>query len=211
MKTVFVLLAAATVVSACSSPKTTYYTLSAQPVTATTPMTHKTRIMVGPVTVPSLVDTPQLVVKNTNNQVAVYEYQRWAGSLKSDIERVVATDLSRDLSTPNVWSYTQSPFAHFDYQVMIDVQNIDSKLGDSVSLDVLWTIKPTTAKASHPVAATKKPAHSNADAIATPASYTGRAVINEPVSGSGFDALVAAQSRAFDRLSADIAKSIRPH
>lgn len=188
MKHLLVLLTAATVVTACSSPKTSYYTLSAPPVTATTAMTHQTRIMVGPVTVPSLVDTPQLVVKNSNNQVTVYEYQRWAGSLKTDIERVVAADLSRDLSTPNAWSYTQSPYAQFDYQVLIDVQRIDSKLDDSVTVDALWTIKSTPAKGSH----------------------TGRAVITESVSGSGFDALVAAQSRVFDRLSKDIAKSIRP-
>jgi uncharacterized protein len=188
MKRLLVLLAVASVVTACSSPKTSYYTLSAAPVTATAAMTHQTRIMVGPVTVPSLVDTPQLVVKNSDNQVTVYEYQRWAGSLKSDIERVVAADLSRDLSTPNVWSYTQSPFAQFDYQVLIDVQKIDSKLGESVTIDSLWTIKPSSAKNTR----------------------TGRAVITEPVSGSGFDALVAAQSRAFDRLSTDIAKSIRP-
>ena len=210
MKTVFVLLAAATIVTGCSSPKTTYYTLSASPVAATTQMTHKTRIMVGPVTVPSVVDSPQLVVKNTNNQVTVYEYQRWAGSLKTDIERVVATDLSRDLSTPNVWSYTQSPFAQFDYQILIDVQNIDSKLGDSVNIDVLWTIKPTGANAGYPAAAAKKSAQSNAEAISHHASYTGRSVITEPVSGAGFNALVAAQSRAFDRLSAEIAHSIRP-
>ncbi len=211
MKSLLVLFAAATIVTACSSPKTTYYTLSAPQVTATTAMTHKTRIMVGPVTVPSLVDTPQLVVKNSSNQVTVYEYQRWAGSLKSDIERVVAADLSRDLSTPNVWSYTQSAFAQFDYQVLIDVQNIDSKLGDSVTIDVLWTIKPTAAKDNHHAAGTNKPAKSNTVASAHPPSDTGRAVITEPVSGAGFDALVAAQSRVFDRLSADIAKSIRPH
>ena len=211
MKTVFVLLAAATLVTACSSPKTTYYTLSAQPVTATTPMTHKTRIMVGPVTVPSLVDTPQLVVKNSSNQVTVYDYQRWGGSLKSDIERVVASDLSRDLGTPNVWSYTQSPFAQFDYQVLIDVQNIDSKLGDSVRVDALWTIKPTGAKSSQQGAAPKHALKPTSDTPTHPATYTGRAVVTEPVSGQGFDALVAAQSRAFDQLSADIAKSIRPH
>lgn len=210
MKILFVLLAAGSVVTACSSPKTTYYTLSAPPVTATTPMMHKTRIMVGPVTVPTLVDTPQMVVNNPNNQVTVYEYQRWAGSLKTDIERVVATDLSRDLSTPNVWSYTQSPFAQSDYQVFIDVQNIDSKLGDSVSLDVLWTIKHTSAKLSHHAAVTKIASNPATAGSAPPAIYTGRAVINEPVSGSGFDALVAAQSRAFDKVSADIAKSIRP-
>lgn len=209
MKPLLVLFAAATVVTACSSPKTTYYTLSAPPVTATTATTLNTRIVVGPVTVPSLVDTPQLVVKNSNNQVTVYEYQRWAGSLKSDIERVVAADLSRDLSTPNVWSYTQSAFAQFDYQILIDVQRIDSKLGDSVTLDALWTIKSTAAKISAH-AAKHKPVKMHADAPAHPASHTGRAVITETVSGSGFDALVAAQSRAFDRLSTDIAQSIRP-
>ena len=210
MKRLLVLLAAATVVTACSSPKTSYYTLSAPPVTATSAMTHQTRIMVGPVTVPTLVDTPQLVVKNSNNQVTVYEYQRWAGSLKSDIERVVATDLSRDLSTPNVWSYTQSPFAQFDYQVFIDVQKIDSKLGDSVTIDALWTIKSNAAKNNAHAAAKHKPVKTHAESSTPPASHTGRAVITEAVSGSGFDALVAAQSRAFDRLSTDIAQSIRP-
>jgi uncharacterized lipoprotein YmbA len=211
MKPLLVLFAAATVVTACSSPKTTYYTLSAPPVTATTAMTHNTRIVVGPVTVPSLVDTPQLVVKNSNNQVTVYEYQRWAGSLKSDIERVVAADLSRDLGTPNVWSYTQSAFAQFDYQILIDVQNIDSKLGDSVTIDVLWTIKPTAAKEKTHTASKQQSVKSQPETGSHPASYTGRAVITEAVSGAGFDALVAAQSRAFDRLSADIAKSIRAH
>ena len=205
MKSLLVLFAAAMVITACSSPKTTYYALSAPPVTATTAMTHQTRIMVGPVTVPSLMDTPQLVVKNSNNQVTVYEYQRWAGSLKTDIERVVATDLTRDLNTPNVWSYTQSAFAQFDYQVLIDVQNIDSKLGDAVTLDVLWTIKPTTAKIPHHAGAEHKSANQKAGS----ASYTGRAVITEPVSGSGFDALVAAQSRAFNKVSQEIAKAIR--
>lgn len=210
MKSLLVLFATATLIAACSSPKTTYYTLSAPSVTVTTAMTHTTRIMVGPVTLPSLLDTPQLVVKHSNNQVSVYEYQRWAGSLKSDIERVVAADLSRDLNTPNVWSYTQSPFAEFDYQALIDVQNIDSKLGESVTIDVLWTIKPTAAKGNAHAAVKHKSAKSHADAASHPASYTGRAVITEPVSGAGFDALVAAQSRAFDRLSTDIAKSIRP-
>ena len=210
MKRLLVLLAAATVVTACSSPKTSYYTLSAPPVTATSAMTHQTRIMVGPVTVPTLVDTPQLVVKNSNNQVTVYEYQRWAGSLKSDIERVVAADLSRDLSTPSIWSYTQSPFAQFDYQVFIDVQKIDSKLGDSVTIDALWTIKSNAAKNNAHAPAKHKPVKTHAESSTPPANHTGRAVITEAVSGSGFDALVAAQSRAFDRLSTDIAQSIRP-
>ena len=212
MKTLYMLLVAASVLTGCSSPKTTYYTLSAPDIPAATTLTHKTRVMVGPVTVPTLVDNPQLVVKNSNNHVTVYEYQRWAGSLKSDIERVVAADLVRDLSTPNVWSYTQSPFAQFDYQVLIDVQNIESKLGDSVSLDVLWTVKPvvkTAAKANHAEGNAKNTTKPSVHAVGNLHPITGRSVVREQVSGDGFEPLVAAQSRAFDKVSVDIANAIR--
>lgn len=208
MRSYLILLATASMLTACSSPKNTYYTLSAPDVSAITATTQKTRILVGPVTVPEILDTPQLVLTDSSNQVTIYEYRRWAGSLKSDIERVVAADLSRDLATPNVWSYTQSPFAHYDYQVFIDVQKMDSRLGDSVLLEVLWTIKPTH-ETSSPTEA--KTAHAVKRKAGTPdkQQMTGRSVVREPVSGSGFEAVVAAQSRAFDRATLDIAKAIR--
>ena len=214
MKVIYMLLAAATILTGCSTPKNTYYTLSAPDIPPATSLTHKTRVMVGPVTVPSLVDTPQLVVRNSNNHVTVYEYQRWAGSLKSDIERVVAADLVSDLSTPNVWSYTQSPFAQYDYQVLIDVQNIDSKLDDAVSLDVLWTVKPVAKNAGKSNSAEnheKRVAKTVGHASANYQPITGRSVVREKVAGAGFEPLVAAQSRAFDRVSNDIAKAIRQH
>ena len=207
MKKGFMLLAAAAILTACSSPKNTYYTLNAPDLPATTALTHKTRVMVGPVTVPSLVDSPQLVLKDSANQVTIYEYHRWGGSLKTDIERVVAADLSRDLMSPNVWSYSQSPFAQFDYQVFIDVQNMECKLGDTVSLDVLWTVKPTADKASKG-GSEGKTALKPSGCVAKSQVVTGRSVVREPVSGDGFDALVAAQSRAFDKVSDEIAKVI---
>ncbi len=172
---------------------------------------HATRIIVGPVTVPALVDNPQLVVKNSNNQVTVYEYQRWAGSpLKSDIERVVAADLARDLSTPNVWSYTQSLSTDFDYQVVMDVQNIDSKLGESVTIDVLWRVKPKTTKAPAVDSADHKAARASVSTRKQKQEVTGRSVVHERVHGEGFESLVAAQSRAFDQVSREIATAISP-
>lgn len=197
------LLAVAPLLVACGSPKNTYYTLSAPAVPAATTMSYKTRVMVGPVTLPSGVDSSQLVVRNSNNQVGVYEYQRWAGSLKSDIERVVAANLARDLSTPNVWSYGQSTYAAFDYQVFMDVQSLDSQLGDSVTVDVLWTVKPTAQKA--------KPSVTDKNATGNPRVITGRSIVREPASSDGFGALVAAQSRAFDKVSTEIARAIHPN
>lgn len=208
MKPRFLCLAAAVMLTACSSPKNTYYTLNAQDLPPSTTLTHKTRVLVGPVSVPAVIDTPQLVLRNDSNQVSVYEYHRWAGSLKSDIERVMATDLSRDLLTPNVWSYSQSPFAPYDYQVFIDVQNMDSQLGESVTLDVLWTIKPSPTQTSAPENVTSKKLSQHA-AVGHPKTLTGRSQVREAVSGKGFDALVAAQSRAFDQVSRDIANALK--
>jgi len=210
MKLHFLYLVAAVALIACSSPKINYYTLNAQELPASSTLTHKTRVLVGPVTVPAVIDTPQLVSRNNSNQVSVYEYHRWAGSLKTDIERVVATDLSRDLLTPNVWSYSQSPFAPYDFQVFIDVQNMDSQLGEAVTLDVLWTIKPSATNSSTQESATSKKS-SQLVTAPHPTTLTGRSQIREAVSGNGFNALVAAQSRAFDQVSRDIAKALMAH
>ena len=205
MRKLLILVAIAPILAACSSPKNAYYTLSAPAVPAATLMQHKTRIMVGPVTLPTAVDTPQLVVRNSNNQVTVYEYQRWAGSLKADIEKVVAANLARDLSTPNVWGYGQSAYSQPDYQVFVDVQNLDSQLGDSVTIDVLWTIKPAAPKAK-PQGADHGKASAN-----NPAVISGRSVVREPVSTNSIEALVSAQSRAFEKVSGEIARAIRPN
>lgn len=205
------LLALMPIIAACSSPKNTYYTLNAPAIPAVATMNHKTRVMVGPVTLPSSMDGSHIVVKNNDNEVTVYEYQRWAGSLKADIEKVVAANLARDLSTPNVWSYAQSTNSKFDYQVVMDVQSLDSKLGDSVMVDVVWTVKPTTVKAK-----TNSPEKDGSTKSAKPPAanevvINGRSLVREPVANDRLESLVAAQSRAFDQVSSEIAKAIRPN
>jgi uncharacterized lipoprotein YmbA len=62
----------------------------------------------------------------------------------------------------------------------------ESKLGNSVELDVLWTIENASGSAIR----------------------TGRSVIMQPA-GAGYDALVAAHSAALARASEDIAVAIR--
>ena len=168
------------------SHKPTYYTLSSPPPPATLP-SNSIRVMIGPISLPESLDQPRLVVQSTNNEVKLQEYHRWAGSLKNDIGRVIGAQLALDLSTSNIWSFSQSTQTQFDYQVLIDVQNLVSKPDDSVLLDVLWTVKYSNIK--------KQP-------------VMGRSLVREPVTESGMDAVVAAQSRAFARTSSDIAKAI---
>lgn len=168
------------------SPKSTYYTLSAPPIPAE-PTRSNIRVMVGPVALSDLLDQPRLVVQSGSNEVKLYDYHRWAGSLKSEVGRVVSANLATDLGTSKVWVFSQSTQIDFDYQVLIDVQNLESKPDEHVLLDILWTIKPKNEK--------KK-------------TIVGRSLIREPVTGHGIGAMVAAQSLAFAKASADIAKAI---
>ena len=171
--------------------------------------------MVGPVSLPDIVDQPHLVVNSSNNEIEVFKYDRWAGSLKGDVGRVIAANLARELEISNIWSFSQSTQTNFDYQILIDVQNLHSKPGESVFVDVLWTIKPAAStnyalvENSDIKRAGKKNPGIDPETGFVPRVMMGRSTVNEPVPRSGFDALVAAQSRAFAKVSAEIAASIR--
>ncbi|MBK7422094.1 MAG: membrane integrity-associated transporter subunit PqiC [Propionivibrio sp.] len=201
----------ALLLSACSSsPKTSYYTLSAAPAPSAPVTSTGTSVIVGPVSLPESVDQALLVVQNGSNQVSMNEFHRWAGSLKGDISRVIAANLAHDLGTTRVWSYAQSTQTKADYQVLIDVQTFDARLGEVVVLDVLWTIRPSASNAASmtPAKTGGKPAGTTP--AATPGlPISGRTLVREAVSGAGYEPLVAAQSRALMQVSADIARAMR--
>jgi uncharacterized lipoprotein YmbA len=175
--------------AACGSPpKERYYTLAAAasaPAAATGATTAS--IAVGPVTVPETVDQPQLVVRVAANELSMYEFQRWASPLKSEIARVIAANLAQELGTARAWSYSRATLPNPDYQVLVDIQRFDSALGEAVTIDALWTVRRAAGGAPR----------------------TGRSSVREPTSGAGFDALVAAHSRALASVSRDIAGAIR--
>jgi uncharacterized lipoprotein YmbA len=175
--------------AACGSPpKERYYTLTTA-ATAPPPAAGASAasIAVGPVTVPESVDQPQLVVRVAANEVSMYEFQRWASPLKSEIARVIAANLAQELGTARAWSYSQATPPNPDYQVLVDVQRFDSALGEAVTVEALWMVR--RAAGGPP--------------------KTGRSSVREPTSGAGFDALVAAHSRALASVSRDIAGAIR--
>ena len=187
----------------CSSPKPTFYSFNAAPIPQVTATAKSTRIMVGPINLPAMMDRPQLVLQNANNTVEVYEYHRWANTLKGDVGDVIASNVAQALAISNVWNFAQSTQTNYDYQVLVDVQNIDTQLGGPVVVDVLWTIKSAPTTKSSGKAATLS---TSSNVLAKP--IMGRSLVQEQVTGSGFEAVVAAQSRAFAKVGQEIARSI---
>lgn len=181
-----VLAVLAAAASGCgTSAQSRFYTLDSTASSAGAPA-ERTTVMVGPVSIPSTVDQPQLVVQVAPNRVELEEFNRWAAPLNDSIARAVAGDLAMLLGTPDV---TTMPLANFspEYLVTINVQRFDSVQGEAAVDEAVWAVRRTTGGETQ----------------------SGRTIAREPAQGDGFDALASAHSRALAKLSSDIAEAIR--
>jgi uncharacterized lipoprotein YmbA len=180
------LCALAALATGCAStPASRFYTLSAASGPAAT--SAKLSVAVGPVSVPAVVDRPQIVVDIGPNQVRLEEFNRWAAPLQNNIARVVADNLVQMLGTPRVTLAAQSLSADADYRAAIEVQSFQSAPGEAAIVDAVWTVRR----------------------IKDGRTELGRTTVRETVQEKGYDALAAAHSRALARLSQDIANAVR--
>ena len=173
------------VVAGCASPSPHFYTLSATTAPSTTASTLS--IAVSPVSVPALVDRPQIVLGTGPNEVRLDEFNRWAGPLADNISRVIQANLSQDLGTPHVWSTFLSGQPTPDFQVTVSVQRFETQPGDASTVEVFWTVRRSAGGAPK----------------------IGHSLVREASVGAGVEPMVSAHSRALARISADIAAAIR--
>jgi uncharacterized lipoprotein YmbA len=191
MRTVPIILAAVTalaLLAGCGrSPAVNFYRLA--PVArseASTLIPSAPTVAVVSVTLPELVNRPQLVLSDGGARVAILETERWAEPLKSAIPRVLAENIAGLIGSARVAAYPQSAANNADYRLFVDIQRFETT-EHAVAVDAFWTIR--SAQEGKPVA--------------------GHLKILEPFASQGYDLLVAAYSRALASLSREIALSLR--
>ena len=169
-----------------SAPPSHYYTLTPTSAPAASPATSTLVVAVGPVTIPSVVDRPELVVNTGPNEVRLDDFNRWASPLQDNMTRAIAENLVALLGTPRVIRFPQPLAVDPDYRVVVEVRRFESVPGDAASLDAVWTIRR----------------------FRDGKTQTGRTSAREAVPEKSYDALAAAHSRAIARASQDIANAI---
>lgn len=188
MRPALLSLLLAALLGACASPQASFYRLSADPsLAATAARTNSRPVIVGPVTVPDLVDRPQIVTRNTSNEVAFNEYARWGAPLNGGIADAIAGDLTLLLGSDRVAPASRALADPQALRVRVDIQQFESVPGDAVTIDAHWSVRR----------------------FGDENALTGRSLVREPVSGGDWNALVAAHSRALAGVSRDIAKAIQ--
>jgi uncharacterized lipoprotein YmbA len=178
-----------------SSPSSKFYQL--------TPLQNRTSIApdacpeqnqliaIGPVRIPDYLDRPQIVTRAGKNELKLSEFDRWAGSLESDVTQVLVEDISSLLAADRFSAVRWTPYPESQvpasYRVEVLVDRFEGALGDSVLLKAQWVVFAQNGRLL----------------------LKREAMITAQVGGTSYDALVAAMSSALERLSQDIAGGIR--
>src|SRR5262249_23032510 len=151
----------AALVGGCGSPASRFYTLDADATLLQAPAAAPVSIVVGPVTIPDLVDRPQIVTRVSANEVKLNDFARWADPLKTDIARVIAANLRMLLTTDKVTVLGAGINSAPAWRVRVDIARFESEPAVAAAIDAMWTVQPPGERAA----------------------ITGRSAAREPVTG----------------------------
>jgi hypothetical protein len=190
-----VILMVAVICAGCRSaaPPTAFYTLSSireteaqnqQPADI-----QETVIGIGPSQFPDYLDRPQIVTRSGPNRLNLSEFNRWGGKLDQDFLNTFAENISIILSTNRVVIFPWKTQTLPDYRVALDIHQFEGQIGESVLLNVTWSVRGRDEGA--------QPLH------------VARTIIRQPITGQDYESLVSAYSQAVAELSREVASAIK--
>jgi hypothetical protein len=191
----FSLLLVVVILTACASSQASkFYQLNPVPNQAT-PVSHLSAshnivIAIGPVGIPDYLDRPQIVTRSGKNELKLSEFDRWGGSLEADMSRVLVENISNFFAGDGLsvvrWRSYQDSRVPASLRVEVLVDRFEGTLGDSALLKAQWRVFA-----------------SDGSLLLSKESR-----LTEQMSGSSYDALVAAMSNALGKLSLAIAEGL---
>jgi uncharacterized protein len=127
-----------------SSPSTRFYLLDSQPgaieSTGQGGRLADASLSIGPVTIASYLDRPQLVTRLGGNELRIDEFSQWAEPLRTTISRVIEENVARLTGTTHIHAYPKRRSAVVDYRISLDVLRFDPDAAGTVTLKSVWRI-----------------------------------------------------------------------
>jgi uncharacterized protein len=173
-----------------TTPNSVYYTLRPMENPVAKPMVAASgplAVGIGPVKFPDELKRPAIVTRSGRNRLEVNEFHRWGGSLEKNVTRVMEENLALLLKTDRVMARPWERYFQPNVRIGLDIRQFDGRLGEYASLNATWMIIGPEDD--------------------TPLLVR-RTIIQEAVTGEGYDGLVDAQSRALAGLCREIAEAL---
>ncbi len=102
--------------------------------------TAKLTVGLGPISLPSYLDRPQMVRRDGSNRVRVAEYERWAEPLRSAVPRVLAQDIENRERIGRVANYPWPP-GGVDFGVQVDITHFEVDASGVAELAAHWVVR----------------------------------------------------------------------
>lgn len=173
-----------------AAPHSRFYILSPLSTdTAVHPGGSATVIGVGPVELPDYLNRPQIAVRSGPYELRYNEIRRWAEPLQDNVTGVLAENLARLVPSDRVARFPWGRTTTVAFQVVANISRFDADENGTVVLSASWKVYRGEGREN----------------VAEKTS-----VIRESIGNSNdYSEIVAAQSRALDVLSREIAAAIR--
>ena len=149
--------------------------------------TSEIAVGIGPIKIADYLDRSDIVTRDTGHTVKLAEFEQWAGSFENNFTHALAENIGFLLKSDHIYVHPWPRPVPADYRIALEVIRFDGQLGGEACLVARWSV---FGEESEKLIAVK------------------RSSIQEPTGGSGYEALVAAESRALAKLSQEIAQVI---
>jgi uncharacterized lipoprotein YmbA len=129
-----------------------------------------------------------IVTRSTGNEVILADQHSWAAELQDNISMVLAENLSNMIPSERVILLPSSRTIPLDYRVEVAISTFEQGPDGTVVLSAVWQVFKGD---DYGLLSMRK------------------STIRQPVTGEGYDAIVAAMSKALGELSREISGQIR--
>jgi uncharacterized lipoprotein YmbA len=175
--------------AACLGPRedtSAFFLLSPAPPPPASSAPVPVAIGLGPIVLPGYLDRAQMVVRISDNQIALSDADRWAEPLAANLQRTLEENLGALLPGASFVTYPWYPSETPDHAVAITFRRFEADSTGAVVLDATWEVTTDGTRSD------------------------GRATrVEETSAAPDRAAAVAAQSRALARLAEEIAAAVR--
>lgn len=108
-------------------------------------------VLVGPLQLPGYLDRPQLMVRQSDGQLSLREFDRWAEPLDALLTRTVTANLVRLTGSPRIVAFPLPGRASPDRRILGRVIRFDADASGMAVLEVQWSITDGDGKPLVPV------------------------------------------------------------
>jgi len=176
----------------CASKPSNYYILnslqSAAPGVEMARTDNDLTIGVGPINIPEYLDRPQMATRSTPDSLQFAEFDKWAEPLQKNLTRVLAENLAILLSTDRVGVYPWLTGTQVQYQVTVDITQLERMPEGKVILAARWNVLGD---------------HGDNLLLVKSSRFS------IPIESAGYEGIASAESRAVEALSREIALAIK--